>query len=86
MVDQRALIDKMLARYSGKFIGRINLFGFETFERFSSTVPVFRELLQNSDDAGSSAVEIRFKSATCQKQSTLPDIKSTHVRHPVLIR
>ncbi|KAI0046331.1 hypothetical protein FA95DRAFT_1398210 [Auriscalpium vulgare] len=41
-VNQRALIDKVLARYSGEFT-------------------VFRELLQNSDDAGARAVEIRFE-------------------------
>lgn len=41
-VNQRALIDKVLARYSGEFT-------------------VFRELLQNSDDAGAKAVEIRFE-------------------------
>ncbi|EKM56817.1 uncharacterized protein PHACADRAFT_141759 [Phanerochaete carnosa HHB-10118-sp] len=42
-VNQRALIDKVLARYSGEFT-------------------VFRELLQNSDDASSKAVEIHFES------------------------
>lgn len=42
--NQRALIDKVLARYSGQFT-------------------VFRELLQNSDDAGASTVEMHFKSA-----------------------
>ncbi|KAI0037007.1 hypothetical protein K488DRAFT_75577 [Vararia minispora EC-137] len=41
-VNQRALIDKVLARYSGEFT-------------------VFRELLQNSDDASARAVEIRFE-------------------------
>ncbi|KAI5889804.1 uncharacterized protein SCHCODRAFT_02635666 [Schizophyllum commune H4-8] len=41
-VNQRALIDKVLARYSGEFT-------------------VFRELLQNSDDAQSKAVEIHFE-------------------------
>ncbi|KAL6309180.1 hypothetical protein BKA93DRAFT_925530 [Sparassis latifolia] len=41
-VNQRALIDKVLARYSGEFT-------------------VFRELLQNSDDAGARAVEIHFE-------------------------
>jgi hypothetical protein len=41
-VNQRALIDKVLARYSGEFT-------------------VFRELLQNSDDAQSTAVEIHFE-------------------------
>ncbi|KAI6022005.1 hypothetical protein EDC04DRAFT_2937394 [Pisolithus marmoratus] len=40
----RALIDKVLARYSGEFT-------------------VFRELLQNSDDAGCDAAEIRFDTA-----------------------
>ncbi|KAF8581823.1 hypothetical protein K439DRAFT_1513339 [Ramaria rubella] len=44
-VNQRALIDKVLARYSGEFT-------------------VFRELLQNSDDAASKAVEIRFETKT----------------------
>jgi hypothetical protein len=41
-VNQRALIDKILARYSGEFT-------------------VFRELLQNSDDAQATAVEIHFE-------------------------
>ncbi|KAG8933600.1 hypothetical protein FRC02_011522 [Tulasnella sp. 418] len=40
-VDQRALIDKVLARYSGEFT-------------------VFRELLQNADDAAARTVEIHF--------------------------
>ncbi|KAH7337817.1 hypothetical protein B0J17DRAFT_664321 [Rhizoctonia solani] len=40
-VNQRALIDKVLARYSGEFT-------------------VFRELLQNADDARATAAEIRF--------------------------
>lgn len=43
-VDSRALIDKILARYSGEFT-------------------VFRELLQNSDDAGCDTAEIRFETA-----------------------
>jgi hypothetical protein len=41
-VNQRALIDKVLARYSGEFT-------------------VFRELLQNADDAGATAVQIMFE-------------------------
>ncbi|CCM02906.1 uncharacterized protein FIBRA_05020 [Fibroporia radiculosa] len=41
-VNQRALIDKVLARYSGEFT-------------------VFRELLQNSDDASAKSVEIHFE-------------------------
>ena len=40
-VNQRALIDKVLARYSGEYT-------------------VYREMLQNSDDAGATQVEIRF--------------------------
>ncbi|KAG6369267.1 hypothetical protein JVT61DRAFT_15512 [Boletus reticuloceps] len=72
-VDQRALIDKMLARYSGKFT-------------------VFRELLQNADDAGSDTVQICFKSVACQGEehdtdaSPLPDIESTNVREPFLVK
>jgi hypothetical protein len=77
-VNQRALIDKVLARYSGEFT-------------------VFRELLQNSDDAQSKAVEIRFETQTYldSKSATrasevpvanvtadgeLPDLKTTNVR------
>ncbi|KIK92678.1 hypothetical protein PAXRUDRAFT_829728 [Paxillus rubicundulus Ve08.2h10] len=69
-VNQRALIDKVLARYSGEFT-------------------VFRELLQNSDDAQSSAVEIRFETAEylhlkSEKEQgvgprALPDLKSSFV-------
>ncbi|KAF9007980.1 hypothetical protein BDQ17DRAFT_1388899 [Cyathus striatus] len=50
-VNQRALIDKVLARYSGEFT-------------------VFRELLQNSDDARASAVEIRFQTKSFLDQKT----------------
>ncbi|KAF7362040.1 hypothetical protein MVEN_00549400 [Mycena venus] len=66
-VNQRALIDKVLARYSGEFT-------------------VFRELLQNSDDAQSKRVEIRFQTQTAlnpdrdSDQSAvaqkLPDLKT----------
>jgi hypothetical protein len=73
-VNQRALIDKILARYSGEFT-------------------VFRELLQNSDDAQAKAVEIRFEtqgfldlkkgvsSLDSQEHSsdTLPDLKTAVV-------
>ena len=72
-VNQRALIDKVLARYSGEFT-------------------VFRELLQNSDDAQSKAVEIRFETQPfidTQKatgddiaeisEMRLPDLKTAHV-------
>ncbi|KAF9484470.1 hypothetical protein BDN70DRAFT_910674 [Pholiota conissans] len=74
-VNQRALIDKVLARYSGEFT-------------------VFRELLQNSDDAQSEAVEIRFETQAyltsknkeqlsetkeITSGSSLPDLKTSHV-------
>ena len=70
-VNQRALIDKVLARYSGEFT-------------------VFRELLQNSDDAQSKAVEIRFETqpfidrkATGDgmevSEAHLPNLKTVHV-------
>jgi hypothetical protein len=71
-VNQRALIDKVLARYSGEFT-------------------VFRELLQNSDDAQSKAVEIRFETQSVTDRRTagegivevsdihLPDLKTVHV-------
>ncbi|PPQ99714.1 hypothetical protein CVT24_009697 [Panaeolus cyanescens] len=77
-VNQRALIDKVLARYSGEFT-------------------VFRELLQNSDDAQSKAVEIRFETETYAEKKgkggegvvsegvsapkTLPDLKTALVQH-----
>ena len=76
-MNQRALIDKVLARYSGEFT-------------------VFRELLQNSDDAQSKVVEIRFETqnylertggdgASLERIATpsamsLPDLKTTNVR------
>lgn len=53
------------------------------------TIPVFRELLQNSDDARSSAVEIHFETAAYLRRKdgtqgnvdvpSLPNLKSTHV-------
>lgn len=54
-VNQRALIDKVLARYSGEFT-------------------VFRELLQNSDDAASKAVEIRFETMPQPNAAELPNL------------
>ncbi|KAL5520611.1 hypothetical protein ACEPAF_2612 [Sanghuangporus sanghuang] len=73
-VNQRALIDKVLARYSGEFT-------------------VFRELLQNSDDAASKSVEIHFETQTyidrkkasevednsAQSTGSFPDLKTQHV-------
>ena len=49
-VNQRALIDKVLARYSGEFT-------------------VFRELLQNADDAGATGVQISFETKTFLERS-----------------
>ncbi|TFK17229.1 hypothetical protein FA15DRAFT_711025 [Coprinopsis marcescibilis] len=51
-VNQRALIDKVLARYSGEFT-------------------VFRELLQNSDDARAKAVQIHFLTQLEEKSTDL---------------
>ncbi|RXW23364.1 hypothetical protein EST38_g2483 [Candolleomyces aberdarensis] len=68
-VNQRALIDKVLARYSGEFT-------------------VFRELLQNSDDARSEEVEIIFETQPEGKETEgnqhdaskpLPDLKTVLV-------
>ncbi|EJD52006.1 hypothetical protein AURDEDRAFT_181569 [Auricularia subglabra TFB-10046 SS5] len=64
-VNQRALIDKVLARYSGEFT-------------------VFRELLQNSDDAGASAAEIHFRTQDFVDKKTaprapFPDLKTVPV-------
>ncbi|KAG6862294.1 hypothetical protein C0995_015991 [Termitomyces sp. Mi166 len=69
-VNQRALIDKVLARYSGEFT-------------------VFRELLQNSDDAQATAVEVHFDtqafidsaegSLESGSSKALPDLKTTVV-------
>ncbi|KAJ2913257.1 hypothetical protein MD484_g7175, partial [Candolleomyces efflorescens] len=75
-VNQRALIDKVLARYSGEFT-------------------VFRELLQNSDDARSEEVEIIFETQPAEGgkeaggepssnqhdvSKSLPDLKTVLVR------
>lgn len=52
-VNQRALIDKLLARYKGHFT-------------------VFRELIQNSDDARATHVRVKlinFKNTSSQNQS-----------------
>ncbi|KAN0064579.1 hypothetical protein ACQY0O_002207 [Thecaphora frezii] len=68
-VNQRALIDKILARYAAEFT-------------------VFRELLQNADDAGATHCELRFETqkrastadqaeALSSPSSLLPDFKAT---------
>ncbi|KAF7792228.1 hypothetical protein EIP86_003262 [Pleurotus ostreatoroseus] len=56
-VNQRALIDKVLARYSGEFT-------------------VFRELLQNSDDASAKAVEIHFDTEAFVKRNSAENSSS----------
>ncbi|CAG7850452.1 SubName: Full=Uncharacterized protein {ECO:0000313/EMBL:CCA72144.1} [Serendipita indica DSM 11827] len=53
-VNQRALIDKVLARYSGEFT-------------------VFRELLQNADDAGATGVQITFETKAFLERSKVAD-------------
>lgn len=53
-VNQRALIDKILARYSAEWT-------------------VFRELVQNADDAGATCCELRFESV---KAKAAPSITS----------
>ncbi|KAH7101322.1 hypothetical protein BKA62DRAFT_743455 [Auriculariales sp. MPI-PUGE-AT-0066] len=73
-VNQRALIDKVLARYSGEFT-------------------VFRELLQNSDDAGAPSAEIHFRTRSyldnkvsrVNGNTALPDLKTTPV-HEYMFR
>ncbi|GAA6015207.1 hypothetical protein JCM11491_000504 [Sporobolomyces phaffii] len=66
-VNQRALVEKILARYSGEHT-------------------VFRELLQNSDDAGASHVELHFRTTATSDSSaaqpvysseSLPSLKTT---------
>lgn len=57
-VNQRALIDKVLARYSGENT-------------------VFRELLQNADDASANSIEIKFLS-TCSSSIDPNPSQSKH--------
>ena len=59
--NQRALIDKVLARYSAEFT-------------------VFRELLQNADDAGATHCQLKFESmagSSSKAATTVPDLKAT---------
>ncbi|KIJ65764.1 hypothetical protein HYDPIDRAFT_186930 [Hydnomerulius pinastri MD-312] len=87
-VNQRALIDKVLSRYSGEFTCGSHIVHTRSIVVHTVfIVSVFRELLQNSDDAGSSTVEIHFETAAYQGRAKeentgppmLPDLKSTHV-------
>lgn len=68
-VNQRALIEKILARYSGEF-------------------SVFRELLQNADDAVAGNVEIHFRTDTpdaVYSAGELPNLK-THAISSIMVR
>lgn len=66
-VNQRALIDKILARYSGEFT-------------------IFRELLQNADDAGAKTVKIRFETDKKDgKKLDLGDLKHSVISKYVLL-
>lgn len=57
-VNQRALIDKILARYAAEFT-------------------VFRELIQNADDAGADCCEIRFHSVDGDERASKKDASAT---------
>nr|XP_031863300.1 uncharacterized protein CI109_001175 [Kwoniella shandongensis]KAA5530372.1 hypothetical protein CI109_001175 [Kwoniella shandongensis] len=71
-VNQRALIDKILARYSGEHT-------------------IFRELLQNADDAGAEHVQVKFftdagiaASERGEGSSKLPDLKKDMIQRYVV--
>lgn len=60
-VNQRALIDKILARYAAEFT-------------------VFRELIQNADDAGAESCELRFVTQHANTEDAavqVPNLKAT---------
>ena len=94
-MNQRDLIDKILARYSGKFTGQSHLptVLLATLLDVASVNTVFRELLQNADDAEARSVEIRFETAEFlsrekgvdlrlaeSERGDLPDLKTAAVR------
>ncbi|KAF9933479.1 hypothetical protein FBU30_005320 [Linnemannia zychae] len=60
-VNQRHLIDKILARYSAEYV-------------------VYRELMQNSDDAGAKGIEVRFETASPNSQETAPNMSAKITR------
>ncbi|GAA5857149.1 hypothetical protein JCM8547_009340 [Rhodosporidiobolus lusitaniae] len=62
-VNQRALVEKILARYSGEHT-------------------VFRELLQNSDDAGASTVELHFRTSPSDGVGSSPSISAQPAHSP----
>ncbi|KAG0011532.1 hypothetical protein BGZ80_000622 [Entomortierella chlamydospora] len=60
-VNQRHLIDKILARYSAEFV-------------------VYRELMQNSDDAGAKGIEIVFETASPNSSEVAPNLSAKITR------
>ncbi|KAI8605357.1 hypothetical protein EDD21DRAFT_363843 [Dissophora ornata] len=60
-VNQRHLIDKILARYSAEYV-------------------VYRELMQNSDDAGAKGIEIVFETASPSSHETVPNLSAKITR------
>ncbi|KAK3823349.1 MAG: hypothetical protein J3Q66DRAFT_310181, partial [Benniella sp.] len=61
LVNQRHLIDKILARYSSEYV-------------------VYRELMQNADDACAKGVEIVFETASPNSHETTPDLSAKITR------
>ncbi|KAF9280093.1 hypothetical protein BGZ68_007509 [Mortierella alpina] len=60
-VNQRHLIDKILARYSAEYV-------------------VYRELMQNSDDAGAKGIEIVFETESPNSNETAPQLSAKITR------
>ncbi|KAI1317537.1 hypothetical protein EDD11_008231 [Mortierella claussenii] len=60
-VNQRHLIDKILARYSAEYV-------------------VYRELMQNSDDAGAKGIEVVFETAVPSRHETAPNLNAKITR------
>ncbi|CEP14613.1 hypothetical protein [Parasitella parasitica] len=56
-VNQRHLIDKILARYSAEYV-------------------LYRELMQNADDASSTSVSIHFQSCSTPDDTKLPNLSA----------
>ena len=64
-MNQRALIDKVLARYSGEHT-------------------VFRELLQNADDAGATAAEIIFETQSFLDHKPASDVRLPDLKEEIV--
>ena len=78
-VDTRALIDNILIDYAGPFdsLSQCNV-DTRCFADFNP--PVFRELIQNADDAKAKEIEICFE--TEDKNERGDDYPGTRVRLP----